>query len=75
MSARRGLLRAAKFRREWANIPSLPGINEMNKAVSMNAYFQLQLGCELLPLKVNCFCFVPSASIVQICSLPDRVDW
>ena len=29
-------------------------------------YFQLQLGCELLPLNVNCFTFVPSASMEKI---------
>ena len=39
------------------------------------AYFQLQFGCVFLPLKVNCFTFVPSASMDQICSLPERLDW
>ena len=29
-------------------------------------YFQLQLGCVLLPLNVNCFTFVPSASMLKI---------
>src|SRR5579862_7506555 len=29
-------------------------------------YFQLQLGCELLPFTVNCLTFDPSASIVHI---------
>src|SRR2546428_7118464 len=38
-------------------------------------YFQLQLGCVLLPVKVNCWTLVPSASMVQICSLPERLDW
>src|SRR5208337_5685143 len=37
-------------------------------------YFQLQLGCVLTPLKVNCFTIVPSASIVHIWSLPERWD-
>jgi hypothetical protein len=37
-------------------------------------YFQLQLGCVLAPLKVSCFTFVPSASMVQIWSLPERWD-
>ena len=37
-------------------------------------YFQLQLGCVLVPLKVNCFTFEPSASMVHIWSLPERWD-
>ncbi len=37
-------------------------------------YFQLQLGCVLAPLEVNCFTFVPSASMVHIWSLPERWD-
>src|ERR1700690_2360346 len=37
-------------------------------------YFQLQLGWVLRPVKVSCWTFVPSASIVQISSLPDRLD-
>ena len=38
------------------------------------SYFQLQLGWLLVPCEVNCVCFVPSASMVQICRLPDRFD-
>ena len=37
-------------------------------------YFQLQLGCVFFPLNVNCFTLVPSASMDQICSLPERLD-
>src|SRR5713226_9278893 len=37
-------------------------------------YFQLQLGCVLPPLEVNCLTLVPSASMVQIWSLPERWD-
>lgn len=37
-------------------------------------YFQLQLGCVLTPAEVNCFTFVPSASMLQIWSLPERWD-
>src|SRR5579863_1042856 len=37
-------------------------------------YFQLQFGCVLRPVKVNCCSLLPSASIVQISSLPDRLD-
>ncbi len=37
-------------------------------------YFQLQFGCVLLPVVVNCFCWLPSASMVQICSPPERLD-
>ena len=33
---------------------------------SKSIYFQLQLGCVLPPLKVNCLTLVPSASMVQI---------
>jgi hypothetical protein len=31
----------------------------------IQVYFQLQLGCVLLPLYVNCFTLVPSANIVK----------
>ena len=37
-------------------------------------YFQLQSGSELLPDVVNGFWLLPSASMVQICSDPDRFD-
>ena len=37
-------------------------------------HFQLQFGCVLLPVKVNCFCWLPSASMDQICSPPERLD-
>jgi hypothetical protein len=37
-------------------------------------YFQLQFGCVLLPVVVNCFWLLPSASISQICSPPARLD-
>jgi hypothetical protein len=37
-------------------------------------YFQLQFGCVLLPEVVNGFWLLPSASIVQICSPPERLD-
>src|SRR5438132_11044421 len=33
-------------------------------------YFQLQFGCVLRPVNVNCRALVPSASIIQISSLP-----
>src|SRR5450631_2233756 len=61
-----------------------PGIN-LTKLVSIKpiktiqtpgaAYFQLQFGCELLPVKVSCCWCVPSASMVQICRPPARLDW
>jgi hypothetical protein len=34
--------------------------------ITEKPYFQLQLGCVFEPLNVNCFTFVPSASMVQI---------
>jgi len=37
-------------------------------------YLKLQFGCEFFPEKVNCFCLLPSASIVHICSLPLALD-
>src|SRR5580658_3090716 len=37
-------------------------------------YFQLQLGCVFAPFTVNCFTFVPSASMLHIWSLPERWD-
>src|SRR5579863_4050846 len=37
-------------------------------------YFQLQFGCVLRPVKVSCCSLLPSASMVQISSLPDRLD-
>src|ERR1700728_287847 len=37
-------------------------------------YFQLQFGWVLRPVKVSCWTLLPSASIVQISSLPDRLD-
>ena len=37
-------------------------------------YFQLQFGMLLEPVKVSWRCWLPSASMVQICSLPLRVD-
>jgi len=40
----------------------------------LSIYFQLQFGCELRPPKVNCCSLVPSASMDQICSEPDRLD-
>ena len=39
-----------------------------------NTYFQLQLGCVFTPAEVNCFTLVPSASMLQIWSLPERCD-
>jgi hypothetical protein len=39
------------------------------------SHFQLQFGCELRPDAVTGFCAVPSASMVQICSVPERFDW
>lgn len=42
--------------------------------VLTNCYFQLQFGCVLEPVNVNGFCCVPSASMVQISSFPDRFD-
>jgi hypothetical protein len=37
-------------------------------------YFQLQLGWVLRPVKVSCRVLVPSASIIHISSLPERLD-
>src|SRR5580704_7288515 len=37
-------------------------------------YFQLQFGCVLCPVKVNCCTLLPSASMLQISRLPDRFD-
>src|SRR5215467_6271542 len=38
-------------------------------------YFQLQFGCVLRPVNVNCWTLEPSASMPQICRLPERFDW
>jgi hypothetical protein len=63
----------------------LPVIAAVNRCATQNhttrnratefhphAYFQLQFGWVFEPLKVSCFTFVPSASMVQIWSLPER---
>src|SRR6202021_2054590 len=47
----------------------------LRRSLTKCVYFQLQLGCVLRPVKVNCRSLVPSASIIQISSLPERLDW
>src|SRR5208282_4399583 len=37
-------------------------------------YFQLQFGCVLRPVKVNCCTLLPSANMLQSSRLPERFD-
>src|SRR5580700_7057520 len=54
--------------------PCDPGRLASKVRRSVIYYFQLQLGWVLWPVKVSCCTLVPSASIVQISSFPDRLD-
>src|SRR5581483_11606550 len=49
--------------------PKLPACQQAG------GYLALQFGIMLAPPLVSGFCCVPSASIVHICGLPERVDW
>src|SRR5579863_6952987 len=48
--------------------------NQSLRGQTKCVYFQLQFGCVLRPVKVSCCSLLPSASMVQISSLPDRLD-
>ncbi len=47
---------------------------ELTLKYKYKSYFQLQSGSELLLDVVNCFWFVPVASMLQICKEPERFD-
>ena len=53
------------FRLSNMNLSLLKGCRE---------FYLAHIGVQFLPVVVNCFNWVPSASIVQICSDPVRVD-
>src|ERR1035438_7071785 len=51
---------------------SVSPVVKILNSLNSSHYFQLQLGCVLAPLKVNCFTLLPSASMLQIWSVPER---
>src|SRR5271169_6381294 len=63
-----------KSRGQTKSLPQGAQRNTGKTTVPPALYFQLQLGCVFAPLTVNCFTFVPSASMLHIWSLPERWD-